>query len=369
MKRTLFAAVGLTMLLAACGGSQDARDKAERLENFTRGKGFNLDPRPSPSQSASEDEQDETPSDPNPPSSQTPNDPNPPTSTPSPATVSLTQLQRLVGGSPPVETAAAQNRRGRAMHSRFDSRLDTAIMFDYVNDLYQDALSYVHCSGTSCRHQFPNADWLNPITLDLSDPEYLIGETLLTRNGITIERNSYLDDDGDPVDVIGAILHNSWFASGHINLESVTYPLAIRYSSAVGDLTGSRPSVTGTWRGMATAVNKQNNDLWLGDAELEYSVSISGSGSMQATFGSFVNVSKGRAETPLAVYFQNFRVQSDGTFYDLHSSRYPRGNKIQGAFYGSDHAEAAGTFERDNVPTVSGDLVDLLGAFGTKRAR
>ena len=160
------------------------------------------------------------------------------------------------------------------------------------------------------------------------------------------------------MEVIGSTLHNSYFGSvNQYRLETAgwNYDDSARWSVVYGDLTGSGPSVSGTWRGMATAVTKQNDDLLLGDAELRYTASATG-GSLEAEFGPFVNVTKARATTPLAIVFSNIQVRSDGTFNFSGSSN----RRLQGAFYGNAHAEAAGVFEHPLG-------VDLLGAFGTKR--
>ena len=52
------------------------------------------------------------------------------------------------------------------------------------------------------------------------------------------------------------------------------------------------------------------------------------------------------------MFFSDLEVGPDGTF-----SRGQSGARIQGGFYGPDHAEAAGVFEQS----------DIVGAFGAKR--
>ena len=337
--------------------SQDAKDAIERFENFTVGKGLKLDSRPSPDEDEPEDEA--------------------PATEPDAAAIGRAErrramigrqadaVRRLVGGSPPVETAAEQDRRAREMDSRLDSLWLTALIVDYDNAIYQDYTASVECSGSRCVTTFPSSTGISPDTIDLSDPStFRIGDTLLTRNGITIEQLAYLDDDGDPVETIWSTLHDSGFGSSLIHIEG-NYPLSLRRSGTSGDLTGSAPSVSAIWRGMATAVTKQNDDLLLGDAELRYAVSATG-GSLEATLGAFVNVTEARATTPLAIFFDDIQVRSDGTFNFRGSIRGSTSAKLQGAFYGNAHAEAAGVFEH-SIPDGSGNLLDLLGAFGTKR--
>jgi len=294
MKPTLCAATCLAMLLASCGGGGGASS-------------------PSPSQ----------PSTPN------------------------SAVQRLVGGSPPVETAAEQDRRARKLLPRSDSLVSTAVYLDYDDAGIRDDKSVTICSGSTCRITY--SDGLT-MTVDTSSGSYRIGDTLLTRNGITIALLTQ-DDRED----IGSTLHNSAFSSYYARDRGEPSEFSIRASNAYGDSTGSAPSVGGTWRGMMTAVTTENDDLLLGDAVLRYSASESGE-LLSAEFSNIVNYSRNRAYAQRSnVVFSNVPIRSDGTFNRSSSSF----SKIQGAFYGNAHAEATGIFE----------YLEMLGAFGTKRTR
>ena len=292
MKRTLCAAACSAMLLASCGGGTSG---------------------PSPSQ---------------------------------PSTLNAA-AQRLVGGSPPVETRAEQDRRARGLVPRSDSLVHTTAYVDEDDPNIRDEELVARCSGTTCLIIFESGE---TITADLSAWSFRIGDTLLTRNGITIALHTR-DDRED----IGSTLHNSAFRSYYGRDSAEPFEFTVRASHAYGDSTGSAPSVGGTWRGMMTAVTTENDDLLLGDAVLRYSASESG-GSLSAEFSNIVNYSRNRAyaERPNVV-FVNVPVRSDGTFYRSSASY----SKIQGAFYGNAHVEAGGVFE----------YLEMLGAFGTKRAR
>ena len=334
MERTLFASACLAMMLAACGGGTPAFSTA------------------SPSTDS----------------------PNQPSTEPDAAAVERSELtrarmalraasvRRLAGGSPPVETGAEQDLRAQGLVPRADSLISTEQYVDFGDAHLDDFSSYVTCSGTSCTHTEPDGV---TFTEDLSSPTFVTGVTLLTRRGVTIESVSealVYAGRSHNAEYIGSTLDDSAFFSrysyyaGNEELSDHSERIADVY----GDLTGSAPSVSGTWRGLATAVTKQNDDLLLGDAELRYTVSATG-GSLEATMGSFVNVTEARETTPLGMVFSDIQVSSDGTF----NSRSTR-RSFQGAFYGNAHAEAAGVFEGE-IPDGTGDLVDLLGAFGTKR--
>ena len=255
--------------------------------------------------------------------------------------------QRLVGGSPPVETRAEQDRRARGLVPRSDSLVHTTAYVDEDDPNIRDEELVARCSGTTCLIIFESGE---TITADLSAGSFRIGDPLLTRNGITI---ALITEDGQKE--IGSTLHDSAFASEHDRYDDVNYPFSARGSTAYGDLTGSAPSVSGIWRGMMTAVTTENDDLLLGDAVLRYSASESGE-LLSAEFSNIVNYSRNRAYAQRSnVVFSNVPVRSDGTFNRSSSSF----SKIQGAFYGNAHAEAGGVFEYS----------EMLGAFGTKRAR
>ena len=291
MKRTLCAAACLAMLLASCGGGTSS---------------------PSPSQ---------------------------------PSTLNAA-AQRLVGGSPPVETGAEQNRRAQGLVPRSDSLVYTKIYVDEDDPNIRDVEFVARCSRTTCAVTRLNGEI---ITIDLFVGSFRIGDTLLTRNGITI---ALITEDGQKE--IGSTLHDSAFSSYYTRDSAEPSEYSIRAGHAYGDSTGSAPSVGGTWRGMMTAVTTENDDLLLGDAVLRYSVSESGE-LLNAEFSNIVNYSRNRAYSKWPnVVFVNVPVRSDGTF------NYGRTNtKIQGAFYGEDHAEATGIFE----------FSEMFGTFGTKRAR
>ena len=313
MKQTLCAAACLAMLLASCGGGGGTSS----------------------------------------PSSSQPSTPN-------------SAVQRLVGGSPPVETAAEQDRRSRGLVPRADSYITAVRHVNYNDPDIRNYYTSVSCSRLVCTETFPDGDTLTE-DLGSSAVTFEIGTTILTRNGITIE--VFLEEESLGYEKLGAALDDSFFQSGYESRDN--YPLlgnlggrakaVITSSHVYGERTSIggeyvAPSVSGTWRGMMTAVTTQNHDLLLGDAVLQYSVSATG-GSLSAEFSNIVNYSRNRAYAERSnVVFVNVPVRSDGTFNRIGSDY----SKIHGAFYGDDHAEATGIIELRN---------EFLGAFGTKRAR
>lgn len=254
------------------------------------------------------------------------------------ASIDPNVAQRLTGGSAPVESAGEQDVRSRDIFQRADSRVDTAIYFDFADASRQDVITTPSCSGTTCQHRAAG----ETERTDLLSATFIIGTTILTRNAITVE--SYFRSNHAQV---GSTLRDSAFFSSIRKGNGIT----ARASTAFGDLSRSSPPVDGVWRGMMSGVLAESDDLLLGDAVLRYSVSGSG-GSLSAEFANIVNVTRSRAHTWPNTEFANVQVRSDGTF-----SRRGSNSRIQGGFYGNGHSEATGVFEHG----------EILGAFGTKR--
>ena len=122
---------------------------------------------------------------------------------------------------------------------------------------------------------------------------------------------------------------------------------------AIGDLTGSAPGFTLTWRGpMAATAGAARDNLLQGDAVLTYAFD-GARGLLDAAFTNIRDLDRGAAHSTAALRFDDVPVASDGTF-----QAGLTGNRIQGGLYGPGHAETAGVVEQ----------ADVVGAFGAKRA-
>ena len=125
-----------------------------------------------------------------------------------------------------------------------------------------------------------------------------------------------------------------------------------RYGIAGGDLTGIQPDMTATWRGLMVGTPRDGalrRNVLQGDAALTYTL---GSGALDAAFTDIWNLDTGAAHSTSTLRFDDVPVAHDGTY-----EAGLTGNRIQGGFYGPDHAEAAGIVEQSGI----------VGAFGAKR--
>jgi len=132
-----------------------------------------------------------------------------------------------------------------------------------------------------------------------------------------------------------------------------------RFATAGGTLSDSAPSEAATWKGLMVgshATGEFRNSTLQGDAALTFTPG--NGGTLKARFDKIRNIYPGRgAASSTVVSFENIPVKSDGTYVQIKAPRGSNLNRISGAFYGTGHAEAAGTFEQANI----------VGAFGAKK--
>jgi len=144
---------------------------------------------------------------------------------------------------------------------------------------------------------------------------------------------------------------------------------AARMVAAAGQRTDSRPGKDATWRGsmVGTVWRGEHKDHILrGDAELKFDMSKS---SLDVRFfnirnydrfGEEYNVRGIEGERKNQILFTGVPVKGDGRYKAKRETAVGDGHgSIQGAFYGDDHGETAGTFRRSHV----------LGAFGAKKVQ
>lgn len=260
--------------------------------------------------------------------------------------------QHLVGGTAPTETGAQQNARGSEIIRRSDSLIFTAAILQAENDSDYLIIS-PNCSGSTCTFslggiQFRSVDIAT--LLASTGAAETIAPTILSRRGVTIAENRSRIGSIDSR-TVGSVLRHSVFASEQSSTRFEGIGYAVRGAYSVGDLSGSRPPASGTWLGLMSGIHRLSDDFLLGDAAVRYDASGTG-GSLSATFSNISNATRNRAHTTTAVRFTGISVSAYGTFKSGYS-----GNRIQGGFYGSGHAEASGVFEQSGI----------LGAFGALR--
>lgn len=252
----------------------------------------------------------------------------------------------LTGYQPPLETRTDQLARAAGIISRTDSLIAST---SYGETTHPDVPEFhlrSTCSGTICTFLEPRSGLR--LSISVNDLAFSAAtETIaLSKNGITL-----IGGENENGSAFGSWMQHSGFqvADAHETGDGIT--VRLRVGSVAGDLTGYHPSSTASWRGLmvgtpATGANR--GDFLQGDARLTYSFS----GTIDADFTNIKNVDRNRDHSVTRIGFDNVPVYTDGTF-----QAGLTGNRIQGGFYGPNHAETAGIFEQSNV----------IGSFGAKK--
>ena len=252
----------------------------------------------------------------------------------------------LTRSAAPAETAAEQATRGNAIRARADSIFVSSAHQVNRGDGSISNVPITCTGGPMCVGVAdPSAQQdISTVVEALSDVE----ETVLTKNGITLGQGAHQITDGH-IWVYGGWMNHAGF--GIWNWLNRTHNIVD--GNVVGDLTGSAPGGSSLrWSGLMVGAVRSASPLESDPLQGDAALSWDGS-DLDATFSSIRNLRLQRAHTTPTVTFTGMSVNAQGIFSD--GSR--GGNRIQGAFYGPDHAEAAGIVE----------TADLVGAFGAKK--
>ena len=257
------------------------------------------------------------------------------------------RARALTGSQAPVETPADQTARAPGIVERTDSLIVSTIVGETSHADLPTFRIRTNCAGTQC-------SWRESTTgvsgsLGLNDLEFASGRSraVLTKNGITV-----MEGQAEDVEAYGAWMDHAFFAVQSERTATQGITLTGRYGIAGGDLTGIRPNVTATWLGLMVgtpSAGALRGNVLQGDAALTYTL---GSGALDAAFTDIRNLDTGAAHSTSTLRFDDVPVATDGTY-----EAGLTGNRIQGGFYGPDHAEAAGIVEQSGI----------VGAFGAKR--
>ena len=268
----------------------------------------------------------------------------------------LESIRRLTGLSAPPGTRDAQYRPAEIL-ARSDSLILSTIHGETGNADLPTFRHATQCSGTQCTVTEPLTGTVD--TIDLPDTPLWLGDTTAigSKHGIVLTSESSTDT-GAYVASLGAWLEDSSFAIHNERRTGEEGTVDVRYGVAFGDLTGSAPAGSATWLGIVVGTpvtGDARGERLVGDAALTWDLPSGGGGSgpsLDVAFGGIKNIDRGTAHAVETVLFENVAVGADGTF----AAGFV-GSRIQGAFYGSGHAEAAGVFEQS----------DIVGAFGATR--
>ncbi len=175
-----------------------------------------------------------------------------------------------------------------------------------------------------------------------------------TRNGVAVYNGDVtfrLEDRTVDATAFGGWMVHSFFLAGWGNYSGPNFPSAeVGTGLSIGNPTGTYPAVETTYNGVMLGVitgegRTQGNGV-AGDATLEFSMVNPGSTLIDVAFTNITN--KATGDTLSDMTWDDITVRTDGTF--------DAGN-IHGLFYGPEHQEVGGTFNK----------ADIVGAFGAGR--
>lgn len=261
------------------------------------------------------------------------------------------------GLEPVLELPRLQVARGYEITERSDTIMMTTMHGESDLPGYLNFTIQYQCSGSECEY----FDFATGQTETDSVEETLIlghdedASGLGSKHGVNLIQmgSEYYDAPED--ETLVSMEWGAWMedAGFHVELYVFDTPRLSgkwRRAQAVGDLTGSAPTGSAMWKGLMVATPTAAADHGtriFGDATLDYELS----GTLDVTFSGLSNFDGGAFHTA-NIEFHDLQVDSKGIF-----KRGQPGNQIHGGFFGPNHAEAAGTFEKMN----------LLGAFGAKK--
>ncbi len=219
------------------------------------------------------------------------------------------------------------------------------------------------CEGPTCTLTEPNTGISEPVSLqdiqdtDTSDIENLrqAAKLILTRNGVPVYGGSVTfalgEDSTVSATAYGGWMVHNFFLAAWGNYSGPNIPSAgFGTGLSVGNATGTHPAADATYSGVMlgviTAEGGARGNGVEGDATLDFWVANPGGAQMDVSFTNITNRETGGALSDIT--WDDIAVRADGTF--------DTGN-IHGLFYGSNHEEVGGTFNKDNV----------AGAFGASR--
>ena len=215
------------------------------------------------------------------------------------------------------------------------------------------------CSTESCTALYNGEEHVRVSVseLDALDPNIAWQRTAAQQGVPIAEGRGELTEPGISVDVtlLGGWLDHNFFA---VQLEGVTHDtsdgvdvagLEAGYAYSIGNTTGTNPALSGdaTWRGgMVGGSVGSDRSLIRGDATLTLDMAQM---AMDVAFTNILNVGTGQSRADM---MWDGLALTNGMF-----GTGSQGDSIQGQFYGPNHEEVGGIFERDQI----------IGAFGAGR--
>ena len=253
----------------------------------------------------------------------------------------IAEYRSALGGAPLNLSADQIRSELESRQAVADRLLATDTIGLSLSGPFRDATT---CSGDACM-AFDERIAVSDIDFDA---DY---QSVMIRNGVSVAAaSSDIEFEGEShgtaLGLGGWLDHNAFFVSVDTFVDANNVATAVLFSAAsMGRDSGSRP-VTGSaaWAGVMVGLDTLNLQALQGDAALTVDFAAS---KLDARF---TNIHDDELTRRGDIRFDDVPVTANG-FASRDQGR------IEGTFYGADHAEAGGIFESGNT----------IGAFGAKR--
>ena len=268
------------------------------------------------------------------------------------------------GGGPAVSAPTGDTRtvsaRFQAIHGRSDALLATDFHWvepDPPTYLRRFRGIYGSCRGAICTGVMPGQVPDVPVTLvDLA--AYDRYEIFGTDNGVTLTRGT--SEERDATGTVSSRSFGGWLdhnafevTHGYFYDATGAYFGGLIGAVSFGDASGSRPvQGSAVWDGAMVGAEAGQLDTVQGDARVSVDFATF---EASVEFTNILNLARGTSLPSMR--WSGLSIDSGGRFSAAADPPNSRAASLVGTFYGPNHEEVGGVFERN----------DIAGAFGARR--
>ena len=267
---------------------------------------------------------------------------------------------KLTGSTAPQETITDQDRRFSAARTQIDTYIASGTHGETNDPDIPTFQQISNCRGTTCiftdiqSGAFQTVDFADPPGEDTDQPDTGQQRAVLTKNGITLYEIRGGTGGPNARDYGAAWMDHGGFGVLTKYQSTVQDTLITRrVALAIGDSTRTRPSSNATWVGVMVgtpARGSRRDNILQGDVTLTYR---SLGQDIDAAFTNIKDLDRNASHSVSQVRFDDVSVGTDGNYIQKTAA----GNYIQGGFFGPNHAETGGVFEKRGI----------IGSFGAKK--
>ena len=221
------------------------------------------------------------------------------------------EVESLTGSQPPLETTDEQSARIAGVISRSDSLILSTVHFETNDPDFPTLQLRATCSGTRCTLREPRTGYYD--TVRISDIEFVSGTTHIahSKHGITLFGGQGVGGSYDAtIRGFGSWMNHSGFQVGSLSAVVDGTSVQMRRGIAGGDLAGSSPDTSATWRGIMVGTpvsGSDRGDFLQGDARLTYGFNASGYAEIDAAFTNIKNIDRNRDYSTASIRFDGPR--------------------------------------------------------------